>query len=82
MGKHIDGRYEFDENIPCPVCGEYTFEVEDDFDICPVCGWENESLQYQNPDYKGGANGVSLNEARKMWANGQRVWTPEDASEQ
>ena len=78
MGKWVDGFYEFEENIPCPVCGEYTFEEEDDHDICPVCGWENDDLQRTQPDLCGGANKPSLNQARAMWAAGKRVWPPED----
>ena len=37
-----------DENIPepvphkCPICGEYEFEDENSYDICPVCGWNDD----------------------------------------
>ena len=78
MGKWVDGFYEFDVNIPCPVCGEHIFEQEDDYDICPVCGWENDDLQRSQPDLSGGPNGMSLNQARAMWAAGKLVWPPED----
>ena len=54
--------------IKCPVCGEYKFERIDNFDVCPVCEWENDSLQMKNPDYRGGANDESLNDARSVWA--------------
>lgn len=30
------------ESYVCPVCGKYTFEYAGDFDICPVCNWEDE----------------------------------------
>lgn len=59
--------------IKCPVCGEYEFEEEDDYDICPVCNWENEKFQFIHPDEEGGANSMSLNEARKAWAEGKSV---------
>ena len=65
-------------DVPCPVCGTVTFEEIGDFDICPVCGWENSLSQYQDPDYASDPNGVSLNQARAMWAEGKRVWSPED----
>lgn len=29
----------------CPVCGDYSFEFPDDYDICPFCGWENDGVQ-------------------------------------
>ena len=48
----------------CPVCGKYEFEEFGDFDICPVCDWENDFVQNQNPDITGGANTLSLNQAR------------------
>jgi len=53
--------------IKCPVCGEYEFEKRSDYDVCDVCGWENDGLQMKNPDYRGGANAESLNEAKAEW---------------
>ncbi|GHU69951.1 hypothetical protein FACS1894184_14740 [Clostridia bacterium] len=53
--------------IKCPVCGQYEFEKDDDYDVCDVCGWENDGLQLDEPDYRGGANPESLNEARAKW---------------
>lgn len=53
--------------IKCPVCGKYPFSEENDFDICPVCGWENDGDQLNNPDSDVGANSVSLNDARKLY---------------
>lgn len=61
------------EGFKCPVCGEYTFEEENDFDVCDVCFWENDGIQAKNPDYKGGANKMSLNEARAAYARGEEV---------
>ena len=48
------------EPIPhkCPVCGEYEFEDEHSYDICPVCGWEDDEY-FEG----GGANDMSLEEA-------------------
>lgn len=50
----------------CPCCGYYTLEKKADntFQICPVCYWEDDGIQLHAPDYEGGANGVSLNQAR------------------
>lgn len=56
--------------IKCPVCGKYQFVEENDFDICPVCGWENDGVQMEDPDYSGGANEMSLNEAREAYRKG------------
>lgn len=52
----------------CPCCGYYT--LEDDpghFDICPVCGWEDDSIQSFDASYEGGANRISLNQARENY---------------
>lgn len=65
-----------EENMPepsphkCPVCGEHEFEDIDSHDICPVCGWEDE-------DYfdGGGANDLSLEEAKKEFAE-KRIKNP------
>ncbi len=43
----------------CPVCGQYDFEDFDTYDACPVCGWQDDSLQEDEPDYAGGANKLS-----------------------
>lgn len=62
------------KRILCPVCNRYTFAYEDDYDICPICGWENDSIQNMNPDFKGGANPMSLNEAKAEFAStGKRI---------
>jgi hypothetical protein len=33
--------------------------------ICPVCWWEDDEVQARDPDYGGGANRVSLRQARE-----------------
>ncbi|MBQ1873094.1 MAG: hypothetical protein II152_04955 [Succinivibrionaceae bacterium] len=50
---------------PCPVCGKHIFPGTGTFDICPECGWENDGMQGNDPDYQGGANELSLNDYRK-----------------
>lgn len=52
----------------CPCCDEYSFpEKAGSGDICPVCFWEYDKVQQADPDFEGGANRVSLNEARKNY---------------
>lgn len=58
----------------CPVCGKYEFKQEDDFGVCHHCMWENDGIQNHNPDYAGGANKMSLNEARKAYKEGKKVF--------
>ena len=50
--------------IKCPVCGQHEFAEMGSFDICPVCGWEDDNLQDNDDNYAGGANALSVNEAR------------------
>jgi hypothetical protein len=37
-------------------------------DICPTCGWKDDVIQTIDHDIKGGANIVSLNQARENYA--------------
>ena len=49
----------------CPVCGKYEFE--EDFDLCPICEWQHDRVQEDEPDLAGGANTESLNGYRALW---------------
>ena len=64
---------EAEKKIKCPVCGNISFEEADDFDICEVCGWENDGLQNRHPEMPGGANRMSLNQAREAWKRGEPI---------
>jgi hypothetical protein len=55
------------KRIKCPVCGQFSFERMNNFEVFEVCGWENDGVQYGNPDYDGGANELSLNQFREQW---------------
>lgn len=54
----------------CPCCGKLTLSGKPPgtYEICDVCGWEDDEVQYKNPDLAGGANETSLNEARRRYA--------------
>jgi len=46
---------------PCPSCGFLVFdEPVGSYDICPLCGWEDDPVQLAQPGLHGGANGGSL----------------------
>ena len=49
----------------CPCCHKYEFSDIGSYEICPVCNWEDDSVQEEDPSYGGGANVMSLNEARE-----------------
>jgi hypothetical protein len=50
----------------CPCCGFLTLceGGGGTFEICPICYWEDDDLQNRDPSYPGGANTLSLREAR------------------
>jgi hypothetical protein len=52
---------------PCACCGYHTLPEAPGgtFHYCPVCGWEDDPVQFDDPDYRGGANEPSLREARR-----------------
>jgi len=31
-----------DRAYPCPICGYYTVDAPRDWDICPICFWEDD----------------------------------------
>jgi Cysteine-rich CPCC len=50
----------------CPCCGKLTLKSEPpgSYELCPVCYWEDDGVQFADPEYEGGANRESLNVAR------------------
>lgn len=57
------------KKYPCPCCGKRTLSEEPPgtYEICKICGWEDDRVQYEDPEYSGGANELCLNEARKRY---------------
>ena len=70
--KEIQEKQEEREYL-CPCCGQYAFSGANTFEICEICGWENNRVQNEYPDFAGGANHMSLNEARKAFQEGKQV---------
>lgn len=54
------------QRYKCPCCGYRTLveRPPGSYEICPVCYWEDDDLQFHDLDFAGGANKVSLNIAR------------------
>ena len=50
----------------CVCCGYKTLKYSNalEHEICPVCFWENDPKQNEDPNYLGGPNKVTLNQAR------------------
>ena len=56
--------------VKCPVCKTPMFSQDDfpgSYFICDICRWEDDSVRYNNHDFDGGANDVSLNQAIKNY---------------
>lgn len=51
----------------CPCCGYKTLDEEPPgtYKICKICFWEDDGVQFEDPDYEGGANQVSLRQGQK-----------------
>lgn len=56
----------------CPVCRQYYFKYE--HETCPVCTWEHDSVQEDEPDWDRCANIMSLNEARQAYKEGREIY--------
>jgi cold shock CspA family protein len=48
----------------CPVCAKSIPGEPGQYDICDFCGWEDDPVQRDDQHYAGGANELSLHEAR------------------
>ena len=46
----------------CPCCGQKTLPDQGQFDICPVCMWEDDPLQREDPTDAEGANLLCLSQ--------------------
>ena len=51
----------------CPCCGHMTLPEQPPGtdEICPVCYWHDDRIQFLDPHYEGGANDESLREAQQ-----------------
>ena len=56
-----------DHNKTCACCGFATLPQNSIFEICPLCGWQDDAVQNDDSDYWGGANELSLNDYRAQW---------------
>ena len=60
------GYEDLDRKRACQCCGYVA--VSHVSPTCPVCYWESDPIQDVDPDYAGGANDISLREARANFA--------------
>ena len=55
----------------CRCCGYKTLDEPPDgsYEICPVCYWEDDLVQTEDPDFEGGANRPSLRQAQRNFVD-------------
>jgi hypothetical protein len=63
-----------ESKVECPCYGNKTLQKARNYEICKICDWEDDELQYDEPDYVCGSNKMSLNEARKAYRNNEQVY--------
>lgn len=55
----------------CPCCDHFTLPARGDWDICPVCFWEDDGSDLSQPESPSSCNhGLTLREARANFARG------------
>ncbi len=59
-----------EKRFACLCCGYYTLSRQPSgtHNICPVCFWQDDSVNFEFLEYSSGANGISLIEARRSFA--------------
>jgi hypothetical protein len=61
----VDRWLERANRYPCPCCGSLVHEEPVEYEICGVCGWEDDLSQLRFPTMGGGANRESLVNAQR-----------------
>lgn len=64
-----------EKKVNCKCCGAKEVpdgEIGLGF-VCPKCGWEKDAVQEKYPDWEGGANKMSLNQAKEAYKKGEQV---------
>lgn len=55
----------------CKMCGEGI--IENQQEICNICGWQDCEILFQNPDCFGGPSVLSYNQYKKVWDNNKNI---------
>ncbi|WP_142533941.1 CPCC family cysteine-rich protein [Saccharicrinis carchari] len=60
-----------DLNEYCPCCGYNSFDPKKrlELEICPICFWEDDPLQFNDPHLEFSGNLVSLSQAQQNYTH-------------
>jgi len=62
----------------CKMCS--MDEIPHSFEICRICGWQDDIVQNADQDYEGGANDLSFNQYKNVWQkNKQQIMNHNNA---
>ena len=68
------------QNKQCACCGERSLPPVSAFEICPICGWQDDDIQNEEPSLDGGANELSLDDAKKEYLGRAETMTEQEKS--
>src|SRR5688572_28713454 len=51
----------------CPCCGFRTLPGAGNYDLCPVCFWEDDGMHDNDADSVEGPNGITLAEGQRLY---------------
>lgn len=57
----------------CPVCGEHKFKNILSYDICPVCGWQDDGMETDSDDYFNGEPSEYFLEYKKQFLEKRKI---------
>lgn len=64
LSKLIAGGFKIAVKYTCPCCGYKILAESGNYDLCPICYWEDDPAQFRDPDLEGGPNSPSLRQAQ------------------
>lgn len=62
-----------DDRAQCPCCDSFSLAARGQWDVCPVCRWEDDGVDVDNLDRHSGPNHTTLRDARRLFREGQRA---------
>lgn len=57
----------------CACCLQYSLPAFSEYEQCPICGWIDDPIQNSDHTSTSGCNSISLQDARKLWAENSRT---------